>query len=1064
VFIRTEEEEGMKKKIIFVCAYVLMVSLSQAGSNKQYDELRERYKKVSACSKFALIELENEEISNPDKILRLFDNDIWAVQYLKDYGIVFLAQKKMQDKKKNDAKQIKDLLKQLERSFPEAKQRIIWAMVLKNAGDCYAFPTGVIRVFFDKNTTLSERKKALSKYKDADIVYLEDFKYDYSPREPYAEQDVPGYVAWARERGKSLPFQDEDNKEYTAPLPIAVITFPDVQRNEMYKICIELMKKKIVDFAIPDARVLGKNLITLHNMIRPPHLMYILRYDDDITGRNLVHRAWELFYPQSGCEIEGFEDKFTCSDDKVAVFDADFYDHTHLRRLWIGWDAWDNDHDPRSPVETPADQIHLYYCWKSPISYLHGTVVCGVISGIWSSMNTGSGSWMGTGMAQGTFTIPFRPSHIDNIDLETCEGLNDFICEYSHSWYNAMLRLYRISNYEGVAIANASIEICNISLELTGMDVCINWFIRCGYHEKGIFFTCSAGNNPEHDYVANPAEMEETYAVGSADFRNGELHGNYGEDLDITVDRGGWAHYCYNNIAIARPEDEASTSITAPVVAGVAALMRMACPYHLGGAEIKEILQYSTRQTEVHAVECDQSGHHDKYGYGFIDAFHAAKIAYKDFREPVQARKIRFAQGVPSGLLLQASFPSNSSCEGMPSGIFWYLVFKEDKMGYYWRHWRFNPGYRSCEVNLDPISPMGELLAVDDFDGDGLDEIALQLGYWLDSPEHHFIIKKFNANDSTWNGLGQRYDDIPSVQLSLPENLPVAQVLTAKLINNKALLLIRQGNILRMAGYNEPDDKWQFVGPESYLLKAASASLLEQLGLSSSMIMHKGQVIDVKHVMYQQQNVLAVVGRIRTFSMPTTYITVSALHYNVSADSFEYEPLDNNGETHIVVFQSDAPEINQVLTADIDGDHNEELMISISDQRNFLVTFDVERQVIRDEVIVSSTIAHQVFERRRVFHPGDVNGDGKSDLVYLHQGLEDKVARFLIWRPYLEQWDDRFGILEDGRKENRVVDLLVGDYNNDGVSEIGLLMEKPHRNIYRVFHMKYGIFQEIGFW
>ena len=1057
----------MRKTVTLIYVCILGLSFSMAGSNKQYDELFERYKKVGICSKFVLIELEKDENSQPDEILRVIDNSIWASKHLKDHRIVLFAQKEMKDKKRDDKKEIKAFMSQVEKSIPSVKKRVVWAMTFKNAENCYVFPTGTIRVFFDKNTTLAERKKALAKYKNADIEYLEDFKCKYSFRKPYVEQQVPEYVTWARERGKSLPFQNEDEIEYTAPLPIAIITFPDTERNEMYKICIDLMKKKTVDFAVPDARVLGKDLITLNNMVEPPHIMYNVRYYDDITGRNLIHRAWELFYPQRGPDIEGFEDKFVCSDNKVAVFDIDFYDHTHLRRLYIGWDAWDDDYDPRSPVETPADLIHPYYCWQSPMRYLHGTVVCGIISGVRIYMNVGSGSWMGTGMAQGTFTIPFRPSHVDNIDLETTQGMCDFVNEYSNDWYNAMLRLYRISNYEGVAIANASIEISNIALELTGMDVCVNWFIRCGYHEKGIFFTCSAGNNPEHDYVALPASLEETYAVGSADFRYRRVYSNYGEDLDITVDRGGWAHYCYENRAIARPEDAATTSITAPVVAGAAALMRMACPYYLGGAEIKEILQYSTRQIKQHALECDQNGHYDEYGYGFIDAFHATKIAYKDFRETIQARKVRFAPDVPSGLLLQASFPSNSSCgTETPSGIFWFLVPREDSMGFYWRHWRFNPGYRSCEVNLDPISPMGDLLAVDDFDGDGLDEIALQLGFWLDSPEHHFTIQKFNTRDSTWDGFGQLFDVIPGVQLSLPENLPVSQVLTANLTDdNKASLIIRQQNVLRVAEYNAGDDKWQFIGPEDYSLKIASASLLERLGLLSDMVVHKGKVIAVKRIRYQQRTFLAVIGQLKSYTMPiTTYITVSALQYNVSADSFEYVQLDNYGETHVVLFQSDTPKIKQVLVADIDADHNDELVISIEDRENFLVTYDVERRFISGEVVISSTIAQQILSKKLIFHIGDVNGDRRSELVFLDQGTTDKVAKFLMWIPYIEQWNEQFGALEDGRKENNVVDLLVGDYNNDGVSEIGLLMEKPHRNIYRVFQFKYGLFQEFGLW
>ncbi len=94
----------------------------------------------------------------------------------------------------------------------------------------------------------------------------------------------------------------------------------------------------------------------------------------------------------------------------------------------------------------------------------------------------------------------------------------------------------------------------------------------------------------------------------------------------------------------------------------------------------------------------------------------------------------------------------------------------------------------------------------------------------------------------------------------------------------------------------------------------------------------------------------------------------------------------------------------------------------------------------------------------------DLDGGGKAELAFIAGSANGNKAAFLTWSAASGNRAQSLPTLSHNRKNNRAEDLLVGDFNNDGIAKIGLLMVEPHVNTYVVYQMKDGQFREYGLW
>jgi len=1009
-------------------------------------------------------------------------NKNWEAVYLeKSQRLLVFGKDNKKYLTKSRADSARDFGKKLEDLVGDSNNSLIWGFSIDEKLDLFIFPTGNIRILFKEQTSIETVWKLLAAYKDANFK-LEHIEWQQRDVVRFTSKDeglFPEYIKWAQNKGISLPETDK-RRGRKVSYPVAMLQLRPGTEFRAFDIASDIASHAEVLIATPSFDAFGQNIANKPATLGVPP---ITDYNDVIT-RNLVHRTWEMFYPFSQGPLipTEYDNRFLCSDASVVVLDHNFYDHRDIRFQWVGFDAADGDADPRSPLDPPDIDT-------SSILYTHGTEMSGVIAGLAQSPG-----WE-TGVAPGTIIIPIRPVSIEEVDLSTREGTDQYVAEYYEDWWNSLHRLFTLSHTEGVEVANFSGTANRVIFEATGLTDWLSWFLNNGGWGTGIFLACSAGNNPESQTIALPASNHSTFAVGWADWTTEEVLGNSGYRLDLTVDTGRWPEYWLNDELYHRSETSGGSSVSCAVVSGMAALMQMAGTVSINAEEKKQILRYTTRLSPIHQQEQDENGWHPKYGYGFLDAHHAVKVAYKDFQPPIQAVKARFLPDGTSTLLIQAGHPSNStSFANEPSGVFWNLKEKTDSQGIYWGHVRTNGNTRHCEEIIDPISPMGHLLAVADFDGDGKDEIALQLGYWVSSPDHCFTIEKYNDTDGRWYDLGQSYGGIPGVEFIWNVEHDMSQILPADLEGSgKALLVARQNQFINAAKYNSDNDIWEPFGTANYEPSLSSLKLQTSLSLYSldprnpwflrpeERLLHIAPFIRINGC-----DTLLVIGLLSEpqFMVPEwinslvefpkrpisakQYLTASILRYDIETSEYINIPLDNHNNTHIMISEYQPyllGSLQNVIIDDLDNDNEMEAVVVLSGGKIILVDFYRAtsssthfdgHSVYNSNVNLSTKISK--------IHPGDVNSDGRAELAYLTESTDGRKVLFLTWNAITRDWETKVPELDYKRNGNQIVDILVGDFNEDSFAEIGLLMEKPHRNTFRVFRWDNYKFKECGVW
>jgi hypothetical protein len=487
--------------------------------------------------------------------------------------------------------------------------------------------------------------------------------------------------------------------------------------------------------------------------------------------------------------------------------------------------------------------------------------------------------------------------------------------------------------------------------------------------------------------------------------------------------------------------------------------------------QLKTFLRLSSRLSPTHRAELANQGSspswpapaeptfHQRYGHGFLDAYHAVKIAYKRGRWAIRAIPIKYQEDNTTSVLIQAADPA-------PAGIFWSLQQREDPLGSYWAHLRVDH-YDHCEIRFEDLLQAGPHLIVGDFDGDGKDEIALQI-IWQGFPSRFFNVKK-HQQDGRWTTLGQS-PNIPGAALGWPKDIPVSQAFAAIVDDSgREAVIVRQEGAINVACYDSRSDRWTFPLPRNYTPAISSARMTAAL----LPVMYTGELLHVaKFLSFQnpRRDALLVIGGLsRSLWLSSGQgfahgLTASILEYDRGNQTYTNIPLDNLGNTHVILTEYVPGNLRDIVIADVDGDGDPEVIIQID--VNTLCLFDIHRPAGERTSYGYQIEISQVNLEGKIspLRHGDVDGNGREELAYLSESADGNLVRFLSWNSTLRSWQNIPGPLWHGRMDNRGIDVAVGDFNDDNIAEVGILMERPHKNIYRVFRMVDGTFEEYGLW
>ncbi|UCE58493.1 MAG: S8 family serine peptidase [Phycisphaerales bacterium] len=162
--------------------------------------------------------------------------------------------------------------------------------------------------------------------------------------------------------------------------------------------------------------------------------------------------------------------------------------------------------------------------------------------------------------------------------------------------------------------ADHGADICNISLQFYDLSPSTKEYLKNAVdyaHERGALLIACAGNE-RGNIVASPARFENCMAVSYTN-HNDYLgtYSNYGDELDVCAPG--------SNIWSTIPGDgyeyRSGTSMAAPHVSGLAALIKSYAPY-LANDEIRAVINST-------ADDLGEDGWDDHYGWGRINAFDA---------------------------------------------------------------------------------------------------------------------------------------------------------------------------------------------------------------------------------------------------------------------------------------------------------------------------------------------------------------------------------------------------------------------------------------------------------
>ncbi|MFC5213454.1 S8 family peptidase [Streptomyces coerulescens] len=306
-------------------------------------------------------------------------------------------------------------------------------------------------------------------------------------------------------------------------------------------------------------------------------------------------KQWDLFETTAGMNVPGAWDVATGSGVTVAVIDTGYVTHSDLgANIVAGYDfisdaAVGNDGNGRdSNPADPGDWTAANECQSGDPAYgssWHGTHVAGTIAAV-----TDNGKGV-AGIAHGAKVSPLRV-------LGKCGGYDSDIID-AITWASG-------GTVSGVP-ANANVaKVINMSLGgggacSTATQSAINAAVN-----RGTTVVVAAGNSNANASGYSPASCANVISVAAADRQgNRSYYSNYGSVVDIAAPGGETNSVTANGIlstlnsGAQGPSAESydyyqGTSMAAPHVAGLAALMKSANPA-LTPAQIESAIKTNSR-------------------------------------------------------------------------------------------------------------------------------------------------------------------------------------------------------------------------------------------------------------------------------------------------------------------------------------------------------------------------------------------------------------------------------------------------------------------------------------
>ena len=985
----------------------------------------------------------------------------WSSAPIDGLGLLLARQRPVRARTHRAVEELEAALAEV---VPHLPQRLVWAW--SSGGDERYFPTGEIFVLFDAGTSQAKRRKILESVPDVRVRPHRDEILELRRSVPRGRasrsRSLPGFSRARKSRALAALVESP-----TAPsgrisaepgtrlrVPVATVVLPPARRDEAFEVAARVAALPGVRAATPNIHALGEKLRAQPQQTPPGPTL-----PNGVHRLNLVHLAWELVNPSDLAAAPG---EFLASRELVAVLDLDFEDHPDIAFEQIGYDTADQDRDPRTPLD--------------PDSTYHGTIMAGIIGGRWNGV---SGNYVG--IAPGANIVPVRPDWVFTEYVswdDIVQNWTQFIADFTSGWIDTIARLSVLS-HEGVEIANMSFSYTRSVWQAADLSPWMASWLEDGNWGRGVFAAASSGNVAGGTPIAVPAAEASVFAVGVGDL-DGTLLGNVGPGVELLMAGGIFPAY--------RPTDgtinllfPATSSVAAAVVAGTVALMKGFNP-NLTTEEIKSVLRLTTHKAQGQEATEDQSGYSESYGWGFLNAYYAVDVARRDRRPSAELLEVRFRPAAPSRAMIQARQWPWSPYAGKRTGMFWALASSGDDPEQRWVHDR-DVDLRGVDQAIDVWGlPFGEQTVVGDFDGDGLDELALQLDaeeFWpafSADPEQSFLVQKYDAGQDRWRSLGGRSpyaSGLASPQVVFPADTPIDGVVSADVTGEgRESLVAWQGPVINVLRYDEASDRFLRLDPVSFAPPLASPAVDAAIGAGPVL---EARVLGVAPVgLPAGRDGLLCVGRFarsHTITVHTPYgdfevpmgplayhMTAFLLLYEASTSEWNAVPLSPDpDDTHLVL--DGVPLISGIVTGHFS---------SLSPGSVGAVVLGAESRLHHVSLIHSGTpagFAGHAVSSQLVSLPGRASrlragtfgaAGGFTELAWLSDAGHGNEVRFLRWNDVLREWVDPGLVITHGRKDNEAIDLAVCEsFEFTGLAgthdTIALLMKEPHANVHRSY-------------
>ena len=1035
-------------------------------------------KKAVRSSDTALLKCAPEEVVKIREAVRKISQRSWALSYSEKKRKLLLRSRKTA---KFNIVAAEGLESTLEKVIPDLDRELVWGWSLDSENRY--FPTGEIYILFQDDTSRKEREKLLKQFDALAVDTYPDLEPEPVPAKPSKKKDkhttVPCVAAKDQKKAQeALKMASSSGKLEPAPelqalnVPVARLTLAPGEYERVFEIAASLRALPKVISAAPDFDVFGKDISPVP--LQFDHAPFDIHSNLSV---NNLSRPWCLINPGEGIP----HDQYRVSKQNAAVFDDGFFNHSAVTYNLLGFDAADQDFDPLSPLSDPGLE--------------HGLFVSGLIGGM------SLGDTNKVGYAPGTVVFPFRPMWSTEDDFVEIDGhsafadVEEYLERYTSNWIEAILRLWGLSSSSQtpIKILNISLAVCRSIFHVADIGVWLNWCLRTGDAGRGIFCSAASGNSPEYNFLAIPAALSKTFAVGSINAEGSSANG-----LELVVN----AAPLRDNVGTNSPHGSPlylsdgsidldsswmGTSGTSAIVAATASMMKTVNP-HLTAEEIKTYLRCAANSREITDFpdSSDAFGCSSRYGWGMLNISDAVDFAYKN-RMPAAQIFSTYLLSSHLSILIQARHSSDSPCPGSRAGLFWMLHNHNDYRG--WKHVHHNPdrwttGIGHADQVLDTLgTPWGEFTVQGRFNGGFYHSLALQLHpeeFWpqlTDHAGHCFYTTRYDRVEEKWKSLGGRSpyaSGIASPQIVFPHEYPISDVVAADLNGSRrsCLVALQSDRYLNTLRYDDGSDVFLRLDPENFAPETTTSRILDAAGRGSLRSQRILKVLPVGPFrppgsQYAQDALLCVgmfgLGKRIMFQPLKHYLTCWILYYDDTTGSWGYHPLsDDSNETHILLGR--VPYITDVeveqLHLPLDRTENS-IHITINTPANQLYTVSLFRQTVDGPFTGYAVYSQELALPGRIsplqaFHRQDRQDDTRevyASLAWLTDQDHGNEIRFLDWDPVWREWLPSNRSIFHGRYGNTAVDLTAlhrADHPRISDERLALLMEKPDRNAYEL--------------